>query len=179
MKMDFRLGLNTYSLILVAIVLTLIACGQNNKKERKVVTKDMLLDMNRQLIHAESDLIQKYLEDQGTSMDQSQSGLWYRILEDSIGHSPVKGQWIHLMYRIEMLDGTLCYSSDQNGIWSIEVGKGNIESGMQEAIQMLSIGDSAQFIMPPHLAHGLAGDGDRIPGRCILKYNIRVLEIDN
>ncbi len=156
-----------------------MACTNKKDSGKKLITKEMLLNMNRDLISAESKLIQKHLEDDKIEMQQTKSGLWYQILNDSIGDIARKGQMIHLIYKIEMLNGTLCYSSDQNGIWSFEVGKGNVESGMQEAVNMLSVGDSAQLIMPPHLAHGIAGDGDRIPGRTILKYNIKVMLIED
>ena len=42
---------------------------------------------------------------------------------------------------------------------------------------MLKKGSKARFILPPHLAHGLIGDENRIPARAIIIYDIEVLSI--
>jgi len=53
-----------------------------------------------------------------------------------------------------------------------------VESGLEEGILLLRVGDKATFIMPPHLAHGLQGDGDRIPARSIIMYDVLLLKVE-
>ncbi|MBK8226789.1 MAG: FKBP-type peptidyl-prolyl cis-trans isomerase [Flavobacteriales bacterium] len=48
----------------------------------------------------------------------------------------------------------------------------NVESGLHEAIQQLSVGDSAIIIIPSYRAHGLIGDQDRVPPRSTVVYRI-------
>ena len=43
---------------------------------------------------------------------------------------------------------------------------------------MLNQGGKGRFILSPHLAHGLPGDGNKIPPRAILIYSIEVLSIE-
>jgi FKBP-type peptidyl-prolyl cis-trans isomerase len=50
---------------------------------------------------------------------------------------------------------------------------------LEEGILLLKKGSKATFIMPPHLAHGLLGDDDRIPSRAILRYEIEVIDVKN
>jgi FKBP-type peptidyl-prolyl cis-trans isomerase len=98
--------------------------------------------------------------------------------ENGKGDKIVKGQIVTLNYKISLLDGTVCYSSSNDGQKVFQVGKGGVESGLEEGILMLRKGSKATFIMPPHLAHGLVGDDDRIPSRAILKYEVEVVNVD-
>jgi FKBP-type peptidyl-prolyl cis-trans isomerase len=43
----------------------------------------------------------------------------------------------------------------------------------------MHVGDKARLILPPHLAHGLLGDENRIPARSIIVYEIELLDITN
>jgi FKBP-type peptidyl-prolyl cis-trans isomerase len=55
----------------------------------------------------------------------------------------------------------------------------NVESGLHEAIQLLSPGDSALFVIPSYRAHGLIGDQDRIPMRSTLVYRVGLVAVSN
>ena len=57
------------------------------------------------------------------------------------------------------------------------VGRGGVESGLEEAVLKLRKNSSAILILPPHLAHGLIGDGNKIPPKAILVYKIKVIDI--
>jgi len=181
--MDFKfykkMKIGVTLLLLLLSIQFLSSCGNDKKKRKVVVTKEMIMDHNRKLLTLETELIQKYLNENNIEMQQSQTGLWYTILSDSIGSNATNGQLVYLDYTISLLDGTLCYSAENDGIWTVIVGKGDVESAVQEALLLLSEGDSIQMIAPPHLAHGLAGDGDQVPGQSILLYNMKVLRIKN
>ena len=60
---------------------------------------------------------------------------------------------------------------------SFKVGFGGVESGLEEGVLLLRTGDKARFIMPPHLAHGLIGDGDCIPMRAIIIYDVELVRV--
>ena len=87
------------------------------------------------------------------------------------------GQIALLNYKISLLDGTLCYSSDSLGTKSFAIGHGGVESGLEEGILLLHEGDKARFIMQPFKAHGLLGDMDKIPARSIIVYDIELLRL--
>jgi FKBP-type peptidyl-prolyl cis-trans isomerase len=73
-----------------------------------------------------------------------------------------------------MLDGELYFDSRVDGPKQFIVEESPAERGLHEAVQLLAKGDSARIILPPHLAYGLAGDGEKIPGRAILWCEIRI-----
>ena len=51
-----------------------------------------------------------------------------------------------------------------------------MESGLDEAMVYLHLGDIAKLIIPNHLAYGLHGDDNRIPEYATLVYTVKVLE---
>jgi FKBP-type peptidyl-prolyl cis-trans isomerase len=80
-------------------------------------------------------------------------------------------------YRISLLDGTVCYTSDATGPKDIVIAKDNTESGLHEGLQYLHEGDEATYILPSHLAHGLMGDGDKIPPKASVVYEIKLISL--
>lgn len=156
----------------------MLSCKPQKEQKRKSITREMLLQHNKNLVDLENKVIRTYIDSCGLQMQQTKTGLWYGIESDSIGEAAQKRDIVHLNYVICLLDSTLCYSSEKNGIWSFEVGKGNVESGIEEGILLMSEGDKASFILPPNMAHGLSGDGDKIPGRAILHYHLELLKIE-
>jgi FKBP-type peptidyl-prolyl cis-trans isomerase len=75
------------------------------------------------------------------------------------------------------LNGAKCYSSDSLGIKSFRIGSGHVESGLEEAALLLHEGDQARIILPPHLAYGMLGDNNKIPGQASILYDLMVLQI--
>jgi peptidylprolyl isomerase len=57
------------------------------------------------------------------------------------------------------------------------VDKSDKESGLNEAVKLLSIGDKAKLILPSHLAYGLLGDFDKIPPQSILLIDVQLNKI--
>lgn len=164
---------------LLLIVSVFGACHTDKNRKKVVVTKEMLMKHNRKLLNLEAEVIQKYLEKNQLQMLQSPTGMWYRFIVDSVGINAHKNQLVHLDYKISLLNDQLCYSFEKDGPLGIVTGKGDTEAGLQEALLMASEGDSLQLILPPHLAYGLAGDGRQVPGQAILKYDIKILKIEN
>lgn len=103
------------------------------------------------------------------------SGLRYEILEHGEGDSIRAGDRAEIEYEIRQLDGTLCTKTESDEYEEFDVDKSEIESGIQEGIKYLCVGDRARFIMPSHLAHGLVGDMNKIPPLTILLVEIKVL----
>lgn len=171
-------------LSILFLLLAVSACSNSqNRKAAGVRTEGMTredyIEINRQRVIQEQDLIVHYLDTTGLNMQRTATGLWYRITEEGRGENIVAGKVVALNYEIRLLDGTVCYSSDKDGKKVFLVGQGGVESGLEEGVLLLKQGSKATFLMPPHLAHGLMGDDDRIPARAILRYEVEVLEVKN
>jgi FKBP-type peptidyl-prolyl cis-trans isomerase len=141
-------------------------------------TERALVGANRLLLKKDKENIMAYTKKHNLEMNESETGLWYRIDKTGHGKTAVNGQQITLKYKVSLLDGTSCYNSDSLGPKKFTVGKGGVESGLEEGVTMLREGDRAVFIMPPHLAEGLPGDGDKIPAHSIIIYEVEVVKLE-
>ena len=164
--------------ILIALAATLTGC---NKTEQKGVpmSKESLIRANKGLVTIDKERIEAFAERHQWKMSTTETGLWYQIYEHGTGDSARNGLIANLKYTISLLDGTLCYSSDSTGEKSFLIGQGGVESGLEEGILKMRCGDKARFIMPPHLAHGLPGDNDKIPPRSTIVYQVELLNLTN
>ena len=77
-----------------------------------------------------------------------------------------------------LLDGTACYKASEQKPKVITIGKGGVESGVEEGMRSLREGATATFLIPPHLGHGNFGDRDRIPGNSVLIYRVKILKVE-
>ena len=169
---------NTFILIFMVIFFSCNREKEGENQRRKQIPKQSLEEVNKLLIEKDAELIKSYVNRRGWKMEESNSGLWYMIYEDGEGEHIKRGDFISFNYRVNLLDGTFCYSSEEQGPKSIVVGKGGVESGLEECVLLLKSGSKARFILPPHLAHGLIGDENKIPARAIIIYDIEILTIN-
>jgi FKBP-type peptidyl-prolyl cis-trans isomerase FkpA len=166
------------------LILSLLLSGC--RKEVKTVsddeyrkTKEALVGVNRMLVRKDAEKIKAYINRHNWNMEQTASGLWYMIIREGYGKPARTGEKISLNYRLELLDGTLCYTSDSLGPKQFRIGQGGVESGLEEGVLLLKEGAKARFILPPHLAHGLTGDGNRIPARTVILYEVDILKLSD
>ncbi len=166
--------------VLLVLMFMICSCSgsQNRDNQKQQITSEDLIEANRHLVNREQEIIEEYVNEEDLEMKKTGTGLWYQISAPGQGDLIQTGDVVTFDYTVRLLDGTLCYDSDNRGPKSFKVGKGDVESGLQQGILMLKKGAEAKFIMPPHLAHGLVGDDDRIPSRAIIIYDIEVLEVD-
>ena len=139
--------------------------------------KEVLLRVNQELVEEEMTEIDAFVARNGWNMETTESGLRYMIYGSGRGEKVSTGRVVTLEYSLSLLDGTNCYSSAQFGQKSFRVGQGGVEAGLEEGILLMQAGDKARFIMPPHLAHGLVGDGDCIPRRAIILYDVELVSL--
>jgi len=167
-------------LLCAGILFFSISC-QNADPEPQAIDpsqlQESLIRVNKTLAHEENLAIDRYIERRGLKMERSGTGLRYMIINPGNGIKAQVGMRVTVKYRIELLDGTFCYSSDSLGTNTFTVDQDQIESGIHEGIKLLSKGGKAKFILPSHLAHGLLGDQDRIPAKSSVVYDIEVIEL--
>jgi FKBP-type peptidyl-prolyl cis-trans isomerase FkpA len=166
--------------LLIYIFLALCSCSGGQTEEEKkpvVVGKEDMVRANQFLVGKDMDLINAYIKRRNWQMEFTRTGLGYQIYEKGSGIQVEKGHTITIEYKISLLDGKVCYSSDEDGPRSFRVGQGGVEAGLEEGVLMLREGDRARFILPPFLAHGLIGDQARIPPRAVIIYEVSVLKV--
>ena len=166
---------------LLVLLLLFTGCRRAEKpmtEEEFRRTREALVGANRLLVKKDNEKIRAFVQRNNWNMQQTPSGLWYMIIREGNGRPARVGDMITLAYRLELLDGTLCYASDSLGLKHFRIGQGGVESGLEEGVLLLKKGGSARLILPPHLAHGLTGDGNTIPARSIIQYEIDVINLE-
>lgn len=139
--------------------------------------KEALIKQNQIRVKEESNHIAEYVEKTGLRMKKSDTGLYYRISKEGNGPKASMLSEVSLKYKVSLLDGTYCYSSDSTEILNLTVGQSNEPSGLQEGLLYIPEGSIATIIIPSYLAYGLTGDGDKIPGSQSLIYEIELLKV--
>jgi len=132
-------------------------------------------ELNTYLVQKDRERIQNYAERKKLNVTESPTGLWYQIYRVGEGKLFTDNDKVTFNYNCSLLDGTICYSSENTGPKEVVLGRSELEPGMNEALRMLKPGGSATFILPPFMAYGLPGDGKMIPSRAVIVYNVDIL----
>lgn len=148
----------------------------NNQQFENKDVADMLEKANRYLLVQESEQIDDYIERHDMNVIQTGTGLRYQMINQGEGDLIEEGDVVTLEYEVRLLNGKLLYSSKNDGVKTFLVGRGGVESGLEEAVLKLRKNSVAVLILPAHLAHGLLGDGNKIPARAALVYKLKVID---
>src|ERR1043165_829627 len=74
--------------------------------------QDKLVDANKMYVRQESDEINQYVAHKGWNMTVTGTGLRYMILKKGTGPLAELNKRATINYKVSLLDGTLCYTSD-------------------------------------------------------------------
>ena len=173
--------MNKVLLGIVLIAFTAAKCNSSESatvdpEERKTVD---LIEMNKRKVASELALINRFIEKKKWKMESSGTGLRYMIYEkgDSLSPKAKNGQYATINFSVRLLNGKLCYESEKGKPETFLIGRDHVESGLHEGILYMRIGEKARFILPPHLAHGLIGDRNNIPGDASIWYDVELVKL--
>jgi FKBP-type peptidyl-prolyl cis-trans isomerase FklB len=107
----------------------------------------------------------------------TESGLQYKILKEGDGNSPTLEDQVRVNYRGTFTDGKEFDSSYARGKPQTVQADGVIK-GWTEALQMMKAGSKWQIYVPPHLAYGRGGLGQKIPPNTVLVFELELLSIE-
>ncbi len=168
------------------LILLLIAVSCDTSEEHSTANlksdksqKESLIKVNKYLVNSESTEINNYIKRHNLDVVETGSGLKYQITKHGQGKVSQKGKIVSLNFKTKLITGDVIYSSDKSGQKHFEIGHGGVESGLEEAILNMRVGDEAIIIIPSHLAYGLLGDNKKIPPRSTIIYEIEFTNINN
>ncbi|MDQ3110183.1 MAG: FKBP-type peptidyl-prolyl cis-trans isomerase [Bacteroidota bacterium] len=168
-----------YFFLLFSILL--FSCEPKEKPKKQQYTtqqvKDLSVQMNMWDEKRQNDEINQYIKVHGWTMEITPSGLRHMMIRPGKGPLAKNGQTAKVVYKIFLLDGSVCYSSEKDGLKEFLIGKDYVESGLHEGLQLMHVGDKMRFILPSHLAHGLTGDQSKIPPLSSVVYEIELLAL--
>ncbi|NWV00275.1 FKB10 isomerase, partial [Upupa epops] len=70
-------------------------------------------------------------------------------------------------------------SYSRNQTYNTYIGKGFIIPGMDQGLQGVCMGERRRVVVPPHLAYGENGAGDKIPGSAVLQFDVHIIDFHN
>lgn len=163
---------------LALLILINVSCnsGRENSTVSSIPGKKELTELNRYFVLKDRERVESYIGRKNLKMTESSSGMWYLIKTEGTGRYFTDNDNIAMEYECSLLDGTICYSSDQLGPKELIVGKSKIEAGLDQGLRMLKHGGEGIFIIPPFLAYGLTGDGKKIPAKAVIVYEVKILQ---
>lgn len=115
---------------------------------------------------------------QKSDVEVTDSGLQYEVLESGDGASPSATDSVEVHYEGTLLDGTVFDSSYQRGE-PVNFRVDQVIEGWQEALQLMSVGDTWMIYLPADLAYGEAGTGGPIGPNETLIFKVELLGIDD
>lgn len=176
--------LSGLSAFLILFITFLTACQSNSKQleDSKSYSaeeiKEPMEKVNRYLLKKEEEEINDLIRRYGWKMDVSQTGLRSMVYHKGSGKAVSRGKKVILKHNVKLIDGTMIYDYQTDGLKSFVVGRGGVEAGLEEGILMLHVGDKAKFILPSHLGFGLLGDDNKVPPKATLVYDIEVVTLE-
>lgn len=144
------------------------------------LTPDESIMLSRFWTLDEAYKIKRFVERNGWEVIRSESGLYCNIyIKKPNARQAKSGDLVLVNYKIRLINAerTLCYVSEKEQPQQILIEMDNVEAGLHEALTYLREGEFANIILPHYLAHGLAGDLDRIPPLSPVLYELELVAI--
>jgi len=152
--------------IVVVISILNFACSSNDT---------ILLSYEDQL-KVDMDIIDAYLVDNGLTAETTLDGLRYEITKTGNGVFPKTADIVVVNYTGKLLNGNV-FDSNNSGGFSFALGRGQVISGWDLGIALLSKGGKATLYLPSGLAYGNRGSGSSIAPNEVLIFDVELVDI--
>jgi len=161
------------------LFLILLSCSSNEETVKEIDwSKEKSMELNKTIAEEEKIAIKLFLAQHSDwKLTSTGTGLQYYIYETNDGQPIKVGSVIDVKYKVTQLDGTVCYETGEDEVLEVEVDHSQVETGLQEGLKKMKVGDKAKMIIPSHLAHGITGDLNKIPPLTPLIIDIQVTEL--
>lgn len=105
------------------------------------------------------------------------SGLKYLDIAVGTGAAPVPGKLVSVHYTGWLENGTKFESSRDTGHpIDFTIGAGQVIPGWDEGVMTMKVGGKRKLTIPPQLAYGASGAGDKIPPNATLVFEVELVD---
>ena len=104
------------------------------------------------------------------------SGLQYEVLVEGEGERPFPTSRVKVKYKGTLLDGTVF---DESGDQEIEFGVNQVIPGWTEALQLMNPGAKFKLYIPPDIAYGPQGSGEKIGPNSLLIFEVELISFES
>lgn len=149
---------------------------QDNDREGKIA--EHLTNANRIMVGEESKDIDDFVARHQFEMQQTGSGLRIEVYQQGKGIVPKLHDAVSVSYTLYLLTGDKCYFIDPGHPLIFKIGESDQLRGIQEAVTLMKEGSHARLVLPSHLAYGMSGDGDKVPGASPVYIDLQLLKVN-
>jgi len=122
--------------------------------------------------------LEEQIEKITIGFNKTESGLFYKVLEEGSGNKAEKGQNVSVHYEGSLLSGKVFDSSyERKEPIDFPLGTGKVIAGWDEGIALLKKGGKARLVIPPHLGYGARGAGRSIPPNATLIFDVELVDV--
>ncbi len=158
--------------------LEIIRVGEEAKAYNSVEAFRIFEGAREQKIAEAKKAAKAELDKLAKGFNETKSGLRYQIIKKGDGKKAEKGNMVSVHYKGQLADGTVFDSSyKRNQPIDFQVGVGQVISGWDEGILLLSVGDKARFVIPSDLGYGSNGAGGVIPPNATLVFDVELMDV--
>lgn len=156
------------------LLLLFSSCGDRTpivdiQPDNSELVKENMINANKVVIQSENTQIESYVNRRGWQMQSLPCGALFMPYTKGNGDRIQLEDRVEVTYRLELLDGSTIYSHQ---IDTLIVGKMQVTSALDDMLSQLCYGSQAWLIAPSGAAYGVVGDGDRVPSRTVIIYNV-------
>lgn len=120
----------------------------------------------------------EYVKENYPNAQKTDSGLYYIVEQEGTGAKATKGKTVSVHYTGRLADGTKFDSSyDRKKPIAFTLGVGQVISGWDEGIALMSVGAKYKLIIPAALGYGDRGAPPVIPRRALLVFDTELVEV--
>ncbi len=117
--------------------------------------------------------IKAYIEKNSLDCERSNSGLYYKIIDEGEGRKVKYKDIVRFTYEGKLLDGTVFDAKTEE---PVEFQVSDLIAAWKEIMLDLNEGGKAYIISPPQLAYG-DRELDDIPANSILIFSLEIVEV--
>jgi len=121
--------------------------------------------------------IEAYINENNLEMEQTQSGVFYKIEELGDGWGAASYNTVSIDYNGTFLDGTTFWSTYESGK-PLKIKLSKSLKAFYEILPMLREGGKVKIITPPDMAYGTDGSPPYIPPNAILVYDLELTDVE-
>lgn len=170
-------------LIMLTMLVIGCACETEQPENKPVVrlNKEKKAELNHWLVRNDSAMIVYVSDSLGLDTIADSRGLWVTIHQDGEKNAKVvkETSTVTIAYNIsDFVTGEKFYSSKKNGAKKIHMVQTDEPHGLIEALIGKREGVRATVVLLPDKAFGLVGDGEKITGRRIIRYDFEILKVE-
>ncbi len=139
--------------------------------------EELYEEHKQQMRHVEDSLILDYADKH--HIDNKIAGMYCIYLNVGNGEKAMKGQTVEVLYKARLLDNReVDRSMDPDNPLVVELGAGQLASGVDIMLQRMREGDKLTMIVPSSLAYGEKGNMEmNIPPNSPMVFDVELLRI--